>query len=95
MNTQQQTDAIIRLAQKHVATAIQPESAKFLLADAHKLLALGDHISAANAAVKSLKYSVGIFHPDYEATKALLQFIKKDEKLSAGKKSDFKHYLGN
>ena len=61
---------VIQLAEKHVANgATMQSSAALALADAKALQKLGKCVSARNRAVKSLEYSVGVFHPDYQATK--------------------------
>jgi len=48
-------------ARRHVAGT----SATLALSDAETLHAAGDYRAAANRAMKSLAYSVGVFHPDY------------------------------
>jgi hypothetical protein len=63
MNTQQ---AII-LARKHVITGAPKESsALFCLSDAIDMMERGDLDSAKKWAVRSLSYSVGVFHSDYQ-----------------------------
>lgn len=62
MNT---NDAII-LARKHATNgAMMESSAKLCLADAVALQDKGDLISAKRRALKSLGYSVGVFHVAY------------------------------
>lgn len=61
------TDTAIRLARKHVSNGAQMESsARLCLADAIALLEKGDLAYAKARAVKSLAYSVGVFHTDYK-----------------------------
>ena len=67
MNTEQ---AII-LARKHVITGAQKESsALFCLSDAMDMMERGDLESAKKWAIKSLAYSVGVFHSDYKRAAA-------------------------
>lgn len=61
MNTKQ----IITLARKHCAEAHMETSARLCLSDAISLYDKGDYTSAKNRALKSLQYSVGVFHSDY------------------------------
>jgi hypothetical protein len=58
------TDTIAS-AETHLPHAIQPTSAEFCLREAQDLMQIGAHLTAASWALRSLKYSVGIFHPDY------------------------------
>lgn len=64
MNTPQ----LVELAKKHVNNgAAMQSSAKLCLDDALNLLELGGCEDVVRIrALKSLKYSVGIFHPDYQ-----------------------------
>jgi hypothetical protein len=66
------SDAIIS-ARAHVSNGCRMESsARLCLADAVALFDKGDHEAAGQRAVKSLAYSVGILHPDYQrAVKAI------------------------
>ena len=66
MNTKQ----VIELARKHIPTAIQEGSARVCLEDAVKLYDAGDLINAKIRAVKSLGYSIGVFHRDYQRARA-------------------------
>ena len=60
------TNNVIILARKHVGNgAAMESSARLCLADAIALQAKGKLTEARNRAVKSLQYSVGVFHPDY------------------------------
>jgi hypothetical protein len=54
---------IIDLAQKHVG---ENASAAICLSDAIACMERGEHEYAKKRAIRSLDYSVGIFHPDYE-----------------------------
>ena len=59
---------VIQLARKHANNgALMQSSAQICLNDAEALQAQGKCVEARNRAVKSLQYSVGIFHPDYKA----------------------------
>ncbi len=67
MNTEQ---AII-LARKHVITEAQKESsALFCLSDAMDMMERGEFESAKKWAIRSLAYSVGVFHSDYKRASA-------------------------
>lgn len=66
MNSQQ----VIELARKHADNgSAQASSAKLCLQDAESLQGQGKCVEARNRAVKSLAYSVGVFHPDYKAAR--------------------------
>ena len=56
----------IILARKHLANAIQESSARLCLADAVAAYDRGDLVAAKTWAKKSLAYSVGILHADYQ-----------------------------
>jgi hypothetical protein len=62
------TNQIISLARKYATdtAALMASSARFCLTDAIALADAGDLISAQKRAVKSLAYSVGVFHNDYK-----------------------------
>lgn len=65
------TKQILALARKHLGGEME-SSARLCLADAVKLYDEGDLKYARNRALKSLSYSVGVFHPDYQkAAKAV------------------------
>ena len=55
-------DNVIILARKH----LEGDSARLCLADAVKLYNAGDYPTARTRALKSLAYSVGVFHKDYK-----------------------------
>ena len=56
---------IVALARKHVAANPSMESsARLCLADAVDCYNHGEYVQATQRALKSLTYSVGIFHPD-------------------------------
>lgn len=60
---------VIQLARKHVNDGAEMQSsAQLCLSDAEALQSEGKCVEARNRAVKSLQYSVGVFHPDYKAT---------------------------
>lgn len=62
------TNRAIILARKHVAkNQANESSARFCLAEALNAVERDDYIAAHKWAVKSLAYSVGIFHPDHTA----------------------------
>lgn len=64
-------DQILILARKHVGNgAAMESSARLCLADAIALKDSGDYDNAARRAIKSLGYSVGIFHADYQKAAA-------------------------
>ena len=56
----------IVLARKHIGKGVMESSARLCLADAVELYDDGDADMAKVRALKSLSYSVGIFHPDYK-----------------------------
>jgi hypothetical protein len=68
MNTQ----CAINLARKHAfANQAQDASSAYLcLADAIAQSNAGDLANAKARAIKSLAYSVGVFHPDYKRASA-------------------------
>ena len=58
---------VIQLAKKHANNgASMQSSAQLCLKDAIDLQQQGKCVAARNRAVKSLQYSVGVFHPDYK-----------------------------
>ena len=60
------TDKAIILARKHISNgAVMESSARACLADAIEQYNAGNYDSARMWAIKSLEYSVGIFHADY------------------------------
>lgn len=56
---------ILALARKHIGGNME-SSARLCLADAVKLYDAGDLKYARARALRSLEYSIGIFHPDYK-----------------------------
>ena len=61
------TSAIIKIARKHVDNNVpMASSARVCLADAIERYDSGDFDSAAMWARKSLAYSVGVLHKDYQ-----------------------------
>jgi hypothetical protein len=67
--TPDQSSLLIEAAADRAAdgSALMQSSADLCLADARKLHAEGKHAYAARRALKSLEYSVGVFHPAYTA----------------------------
>lgn len=61
------TSDILSLARKHLGSGAMDSSARLCLADAVRLADAGDYASARSRAIKSLAYSVGVFHADYVA----------------------------
>lgn len=61
------TREIIALARKHVVftESEHGKSAKFCLVNAVEQFDLGEYDIARAHAIKSIAYSVGVFHPDY------------------------------
>lgn len=68
------TNDIIIAARRHVigGAAVQEASARVCLTDAVGAHDSGDYPAAALRAVKSLAYSVGIYHRDYKAAHAFV-----------------------
>lgn len=58
------TQQVLALARKHLGGAME-SSARLCLADAVALLDAGDLEGAKARALKSLKFSVGVFHADF------------------------------
>ena len=59
--------AIILARKNLTADAIQEASARVCLTDALRAVERDDYRAAHMWAVKSLGYSVGVFHPDYQS----------------------------
>lgn len=61
-------DAVLALARKHLGTGTMESSARLALADAIALRDMDNpwYEEAHNRALTSLKYSIGILHPDYQ-----------------------------
>ena len=58
-------DAVMALAVKHLGSGME-SSARVALADAVELRDAYRYEDARNRALRSLQYSVGVFHPDYQ-----------------------------
>jgi len=72
MTTSTVTAQIIALATKHVDNgAAMMSSARLCLDDALRCLADGGESNARACAVRSLSYSVGLFHADHQLAVAL------------------------
>ena len=65
------TDLCI-LAQKYRETGPMASSAQCCLEDAYYLIRRHDFAAARERAIKSLAYSIGILHPDYQKATATL-----------------------
>lgn len=63
------TNQVITLARKHLGGEME-SSARLCLADAVELESKGELEFAKQRAVKSLAYSIGIFHKDYQRAAA-------------------------
>jgi len=63
------TEQVLILARKHLGGDME-SSARLCLADAVALYDKGEFTYARSRAVKSLAYSVGIFHPVYKRANA-------------------------
>jgi uncharacterized protein (UPF0332 family) len=59
------TDCVIRYARKYLGHGAMESSARLCLEDAINLANNGDYDNARNRAIKSLAYSIGVFHPVY------------------------------
>lgn len=57
---------VLALARKHLGSGSMESSARLCLADAVSLMDKGDLKYAKLRALKSLAYSVGILHADYQ-----------------------------
>lgn len=79
------SEKIIKLARKHISTAIQESSARLCLADAIALFDKGEYDYAATRALRSLAYSIGIFAGDYKKATTLLATSGQREKNPIGK----------
>jgi hypothetical protein len=65
--TQMEITKILILARKHLNNGASMESsARLCFTDAQVQYDLGNYTSAKARAVKSLGYSVGVLHPDYQ-----------------------------
>lgn len=62
--------SIIILARKHLGAGVMDSSARLCLADAIELYDAGNFACAKSRALKSLAYSVGMFHVDYRKASA-------------------------
>lgn len=56
---------VIALARKHLGCGSMESSARLCLSDAVSLHDAGDLSAAKNRALRSLQFSVGIFHADF------------------------------
>ena len=67
-------DSIIRIARKHLGSGQMESSARLCLSDALALHEIGDLGASRMCALKSLAYSVGTLHPDYQAAAARVEY---------------------
>lgn len=81
--TAEQTVAAIETARRHAGEGAMASSAALCLADAEALRKAGRLDDAHAAALRSLKYSVGIFHPDYTTTAGTESFRDMVARLDA------------
>jgi hypothetical protein len=65
-----ETQQIIELAAQHQEDGAMSASAQICLADAVWLMSVGNESAARRRALKSLQYSVGVFHPDFQQAQA-------------------------
>lgn len=64
---QESAQKVINAAEKHVNNgAAMQSSAELCLFDANTLIQQGNYAAAEKRALRSLAYSVGIFHSDYK-----------------------------
>lgn len=63
---------VIALADLHLGKGSMQSSALLCVQNAAQMTVIGMHRSAAQNALRSLTYSVGIFHPDHTAAKAIV-----------------------
>lgn len=67
------TRDILNLVRRHIGNgAAMDSSARSCLEDASVAEALGEYTYARQWALRSLSYSVGIFHEDYQAVAAVV-----------------------
>lgn len=87
-------DAII-LARKHIGNgAAMDSSARLCLTDAVALQDKGDLSAAKVRALKSLGYSVGVFHNDYKrVNQSVMTDAAQAAKVRAGRPSPSSDYL--
>lgn len=64
------TKKVIELAEKHQHEGNMSSSACVALQDAKHLRERGFHEMARGRALASLRYSIGVFHPDYQRATA-------------------------
>lgn len=60
------TNQVIILARKHLGKGTMESSARLCLSDAIRLQGEGRLTDAKDRALRSIRYSVGILHADYE-----------------------------
>lgn len=72
-------ETLIALARKHIGSGTMESSARLCLDDAVALKESGDLFPAWYRALRSLDYSVGVFHPDYVRALAAQYRAEEDE----------------
>ncbi len=73
------TTDIINLARSHVHEGTMQSSARLNLSDANEAYDHGNYGAARLSALRSLKYSVGLFHEDYKRADAADERITDKE----------------
>lgn len=66
-------DDVLVIARKHLGKGVMDSSARLCLEDAIQLVEAGNFEAARTRALKSIAYSVGIFHDDYIQAKQELE----------------------
>lgn len=73
-----QVTELIELASKHLGKGTMVSSAQLCYMDAMSLRSDGDYIHSMERALRSLSYSVGIFHADYQKAETILAKAKQN-----------------
>jgi len=84
------TSQILDLARKHVSNgAAMASSARLCLDDAERCLAAGNESNARACALRSLSYSVGIFHEDHQ--RAVILKLGDSDSIARGATESCRH----
>ncbi len=81
---------VLGIAARNASKGVMVSSAKLALKDAIELFTKTDFIGARNRALKSLSYSVGVFHADYqtvEASNIAFNIAEAESKLRRDRKA--------